>query len=629
VIAARALRRLVVLALAMGVTVAFVARDESDAVAATSAHADASVDVTKVEVGDVARYTLTVSLSGGAGASEADPGKIEGLRIVGTSQSVSRSPVVRNGVLENNTTQSVTFSLLAEKLGKHTLGPGSITVGGVKLPTPRLTIEVVPRGKAPRTRRPRDPFFDNPFFRDDDGGAAPPEPTRPPEVAPNDKAAAIDAVPDDPAERNAFARIVVDKKRAVVGEPVEVKLFLYVRGHPQPSVRKPPGFASWALVDLGQLDREWRAITIGRELWSYGLISHWAAYPLQTGELAIEPAEIDLSRSSPFDTFGDNETRSTPRVTVTVDAAPSDGRPNAFVEGDVAANLALEAEVTPRESKDGHVLVSLRMRGEGRLDGLRPILPTPAGGAWTPTVDEARTQVENVDAPISPKVLGARKLSWDLAFDRGADLDLGDAVVTVWNWRDRSYDAVHVALGRVHVTAKENATAVASADPFPLPAARTELGPRASGAPRGDSMLPWAIAGGAPIAVLALQGLAIRVGRMRRDRAARAATTDARLARALETARKAGDASAWMRALDLAIELRANVVARAETRAALEAALTAAGVVGHDEIVGTRAALEDARFAGAAMPPIERVERVIRALSERTDRAQPSTGERT
>ena len=603
------------LAIAVASTpLAFAIMPASIAEAAPTTTTDAYVDRDKVEIGDTVTYTVKLTVVGGRmSATAVSSGDTPGFRIINTSQIKSSGRVRVGGAVQESISLNIEFTLLAEKLGKTRLGPGSFTIGGVDMPTPRVSVEVVEKGKAPRPPRRRDPFFDSPFFHDDSLVVPPPRPA-PTEIAPQDPAAAVESLPSDPVERNAFVRIVVDRSKAKVGEPVEVKAFAYARGRPRRGFRRPPAFPGFALVELGGVDEDWNALTIGRQIWSYALIAHWDAYPLQTGAQAIEPGEALFQRMSPFDSFPDAESHDSPRVTVDVEEPPLDGRPTGYVVGDVASELQIEADATPRSTNDGHVLVTLRMRGEGRLDSLRPRLPTLVGATWTQTGDETRTNVAPAANGKPARVMGARKVTWDLAFDKVGTFDVGEAAVAVWDHRASQYATARAALGSITVSAVPSAATSASADPFPLPPARDDVGARGADRARGDRPLPWLLAFASPLLVLAAQGIARGASAMRARRAEHSARPTSRVALALTTARKERTPAAWLRALDQAIEARAEVVARAEVESSLRAALVARGVEQAEQVVELRRALETARFAGGNAPDDQAIERAIASL---------------
>ena len=579
----------------------------------------AEVDRTSVGIGEVVEYSVTFTTSGDASpARSASPGNLDGFDLLHSTSSTHQSIMAVNGNLEVTTSVTITYRLLARQLGPHVLGPARAYVDGAAVGAPKVVVTVVAAGAGqPGKNKPQpDPFFDDPFF----GGGA--EPLPQPDVAPVDPLARVDELPTDPAERTLFVRVVPDLRRPVVGQQVTARLFVYSRRHPRISVKRPPGFAEFATIDLGQLDHDWHPITIGGETWSYANIGAYALFPLRTGSLPIGPAEIEYS-----DPFGGSGPRDLPSNALTIESIepPTQDRPNGYVLGDVASGLTVTAEVVPRDVIDGHALLTVRMRGDGRLDPLRPILPTLDGITWTATGDEARTKVEGTS------VRGVRKSTWDLAFDRAEAFDLGEVRVQVWDARKGAYVVARAPLGRVRIARALAPAGSASAAPLSsLPPARDDVGADGLGTTLADRAWSWGLVGALPLAVVLAQGGAALLRRRGARRARRGADpmelADLALTEARAASRK-GDpqaaAGALGRALDRALEAATGVRARGLTARALPAALDATSLPAalRTRVASTLAAIEAARFSDGAMPAVDEVAAVVDELRAATPRS--------
>jgi hypothetical protein len=570
---------------------------------------EARVDRTKVGIGDVVGYDLVIRSDGELDATDVKPGKIDGFELV-TRQIAPRQAIdVRNGVITRSNSITVTYRLRAKTLGAHVLGPGAFVIRGRNMPTPAVRIEVVPAASAPPpppARRPRgfvDPF-DDLFFQD--------EPEPPPPEPPVDPLARIEAAPR--GARAFFVRLATTERQIVVGAQLTVHTIVYARQPPKVNVKRPPGFSEFRAIALGPQDDRWHPITIGGDPWHYAVIEASAAFPLRVGALEIAPTTI---QTTAMDLFGGGLERDWDSDVLQIEAIepPAEGRPIGYQLGDVVSGLEIAAEVPGRVVKDGHALVTLRMKGAGRLDPLRPILPTPAGLAWTTTSDETRTSIDG------KTVRGQRKILLDAKLERTGAIDLGEVAVQVWDPERASYVTARAPLGRVEVETAavappgEEASALAT-----LPPPRGRVGARGEGATIADRAATWIFVFGAP-ALVGLAQLAIARGRDARRRRAVADDSPAAQARAaLAEAKRATDpASALGRALDRALEdatgIRARGLTRSERRRALERSDLPTEL--RDAVERALDALEASRFAGDRAPTVAEIAPLVDRLLAR------------
>lgn len=548
----------------------------------------AEVDRSAIAAGDTVRYSIGIRSSEPLDVSSVSAGSIEGFELVGKQSLPSESLIVLNGKVQHVVTFTVTFILRGKKLGKHTLGPGRIFVGGKAMSTPAQKVEVV--------AKPRGPLDD---LVDDEPPPAPPS-------APSDPLAKVDAAPTDPDERTFFTRVVPTTKQAIVGEQVTLKLFVYARDPPKVFMKRPPVLTDFRHVPLGGVDKVWQKIIVGEDQYFYGTLEAFAAFPLRAGKLSIGSSIVETVREFSFGKVDQRDVES-PATEIEVLEPPSAGRPPGYVLGDVVADLAIDADVAPRKVTDGHALVTLSMRGAGRLDPLRPQLPTPAGVVWTNTGDETKTRVDALT------VVGERKLQIDARFERTGEIELGEAVMHVWDPKRKGYATVRTQLGKVRVErAAESNALPGTAAPAALPPPRGAVGRTGEGTSLTDRLWTWALVFGAPLAVVLAQvGAALR--RKRRALAeAKSVDPGEQARRALAEAN--GSIAGYSRALDRAVEAATGVRSRGLTRSELARALdqTKLDRALVAQLLKTFDALESARFAGGIAPS----EPMIRKLVE-------------
>jgi hypothetical protein len=98
----------------------------------------------------------------------------------------------------------------------------------------------------------------------------------------------------DKINRNMFIKLELDKTNCYVGEPIIATYKLYTRLKSESNLVKNPSFNGFSVIDLQQPDNVSykREKVNGREYNVY-IIRRAQLYPLQSGKLELEPAEID------------------------------------------------------------------------------------------------------------------------------------------------------------------------------------------------------------------------------------------------------------------------------------------------------------------------------------------------
>ncbi|MGZ3456234.1 MAG: BatD family protein [Polyangiales bacterium] len=580
-----------------------------EADAASKMETASGVDRPVVGLGETLVYTIAVSsTSGSLQIASPVPGKIDGFDLLGQRN----APGIDGG----RAVIRIHYTLRAKKLGTFLLGPGRVTTSEGDISTPLVKVQVVAAGTAPAPPKPppkpkKKGFFPDPFdemFPEDEFFKPPPPP--PPEpVAPPDPLARVDALPTAPSERHTFVRFAVDDPHPVVGAPIVGKLFVYSQmGAPGVEVRKVPTVPDFRIAQLNTKGEKWKPILIEGQQWNHGLASAWTLYPLRAGKLEIKGAEAVTTLEDPFTgKVVSEEAHAAQPVTVEAVEPPLEGRPAGYVLGDVASELTVSADVSPRQVKDGHAVVQVKMKGIGRIDPLRPILATPPGVTWTSTDDDVRTVLHDLS------IEGQRRLTFDARFDRNGDVDLGDVVVNVWDPAKKAYFSARANLGHVQVEKVAEKDDKGGTELPPLPPAREAIGRIGGGDAIVDSTITWAIVGGAPILVVAVQLLGAASRKRRIEREGREASPAEQARAAIEAARRGEDVlGSLTRALDRAVEARTGVRARGLTRSDLSAALGSESK--KERILRAFGDLESARFAGGSAPSVDEIARLVEEL---------------
>jgi hypothetical protein len=583
---------------------------------------DAATDASEVGVGGLVQYSITISTTvSGLRVTGLSPGKMPGFVLVGgpfqsissfSSQQGWGGPVVEVNKL------TATWQLRAKDVGEHLLGPGELQIGTTKYTTPAVKVTVLaPGARATPKTMPTVPGWPGrvpPAPPSDDEPADSPVPDR---FEPTDPAAKLDAAPTDPGERQIFTRLVAVPKSPVIGEQIVTKLFVYARVSARvgddPQARNYPDFATHPIPEF---DHQAHRITLGDETWSYKQMQETAAFPLKTGTLTIGAVDLDVE-------IGLRGQRiKSPPLTIEVREPPNEGRPTDYVLGDVASDLTIESEVAPRETSDGHAVLTVRMAGAGRIEQLEPKLPAIAGATLRRTSDAGKSELRGA------RVVGTRTLTYDLSATRAGEIGLGDVRAVVWDPARSSYVTVRSPLGTLKATkaAEMTAAATGSAEAkLDLPGPRLEAGPRGDGTTLADRGWTWGVIASAPLLVLAAQGTARALGAARKRGAKRREDPQVQAKAALKAARaseRAGDAKgaagACIRAIELAVEAATGggVRARGMTSSELRARLADEGMDGAlaERVADATGALQAARFAGEQGPSVEAIDALVRAV---------------
>ena len=553
----------------------------------------AAADPPIVEVGAPFSYQVQALVHDGAMPTDAQPGALPHMSIRGTRQApVPRMDMTLNGVRSIVTGVVVSWTLVADKEGSFTLGPGSVTASGKTHVAPPVKVKVVARGQAPRRAdplgSPLSPFMGL-FDLGTDNARAPPEP----QVEP---AFGLDA----PRADIAFLHATIDKFSAVVGEQVTLTVFMYedpFAHQGQPTDVHEANTSDFLKRSVSEEDMTTKTLgyaNVGGKQWRVKQIRKSALFPFKTGHLAIDPMSLTLSTAR----IGLRESE---KLFVDVSEPPLAGRPPGYGIGDVG-DMSLSAILSPRSiQQDGAVGVTVELRGSGNLLEKLP-LPVGSGLEWL----DVQTNEKLGDAGKG-RFGGSRTFQYVLHLHKPGTIDLGDIKVPYWDPAKKSYGVARASLGLVEV--KPGSTRDSGLDEAEkllegLPAARTQLNGVEPRSFLSERPLYWGFLFGAP-ALCAIAMATERVARRAHEKKESARAFPERLARdrsdEAESAVRGDDGGAAMgavaRALTAMVLAKTGVNVRGAASDVARRELEDAGVDHADGVLDVLRACEEARFS--------------------------------
>jgi hypothetical protein len=218
-----------------------------------------------VGVGD--QFEVSFILSGNPQKFEAP--SFTGFAIIGGPSTASSQNVsIINGHMTQSVTYSYSYYLQAQKEGRFTISPAVAVVNGKTVESPSFTIEVT-RGSG--SSRQQQNTRQQQSSRD---------------VSDNVKVDGNDI----------FIRVLVDKSSVYLGQQVTASVKIYSRlDIVGAEGEKYPSFNGFFRKDvenrpLNHLDRE----TVNGKTYGTGVLRRMVLYPQKTGELVIDPVELQL-----------------------------------------------------------------------------------------------------------------------------------------------------------------------------------------------------------------------------------------------------------------------------------------------------------------------------------------------
>ncbi|HQY62782.1 MAG TPA: BatD family protein, partial [Polyangiaceae bacterium] len=510
-----------------------------------------ALDAHVVEVGQ----TVTMRLEGAGTSGEVtavEPGPTPGFRVAGRSVMPTRMVSIVNGVRNERSGVSASFTLLAERVGVYSLGPATATFGGRVRRSERVEVKVVPRGQGPRrSQQNQDPFAQ--FFGPGGGLLEPltprePEPTLDPKLA-------------LPRSRGpvAFLHATVDKTRAFVGEQVTFAVYLYIEAtgrEPQiGDVHEAPAaaFQKRTLLESENDAKHVGLARVGEQIYEVKLVRRAALFPLKPGVLPVGTMSLRVFRNEGLRGRPESIRESEP-LDITVVEPPSAGRPPGTAAGDVG-EFTLRAEVAPREvPRGGAVAVTLTLVGRGNFPN-KLALPTIKGGEW---LDPEVSEMLGADAEL--RFGGSRTFKYILRLREAGVVPLGEVTFPHYWPEQRRYATARVALGDITVTPDGKVAPVDDAKEnllpnLPGPRGSLEGVARSATPPLGDRAEAWWLVLAAPLAFGAAIGGQRLTSRVRAARQGRATSPAAELDRRVAEAQRALASRDWDAALRAALSV--------------------------------------------------------------------------
>ena len=318
----------------------------------------ASVDRTRVEVGDLIQFTVEVEAAQMGSVSAPQVPTPDGLQLTGSTSSTSMSVNIVNGEMTTKRTTTYHFSFRAQRVGTYVLGPAQLVHEGKTIRSDQVRVEVVKRSGRPQTR---------------------PAPSTGRSMGQSE----IQEI-----EQNLFLQAIPEKRVVYVGEQVGVTYKLFTRydlrnvqyGH----VPTFTGFWAETVFDAQRLNMQ-REVVDGRAF-NTALLKRLALFPTTAGKHTLEQLEVNCeivagrrSRSlfdfDPFDT--QQVTVRSGDIEIEVKPLPA-GAPKGF--GGAVGQFEMRAEAIPNKVKAGDpVAVKVVVQGAGNLHAIdEPIRPDRA-----------------------------------------------------------------------------------------------------------------------------------------------------------------------------------------------------------------------------------------------------------
>ena len=295
------------------------------------------------------QFNVTFIIEGDDSPSDFQWSTNEDFRLVwGPQRGRSTSTSFINGKRTRSSQTTFTYVLMPRRTGKFQLPQASATIKGRQIVSARPSIEVVSDGQGNAQQQPQASAPSNPSYG---------------EVSSDD----------------IFMRLSLSKDRAVVGEPINATLKLYQRvnisGFEDAHFPTFNGF--WSQEVQAPTNIEFHRENVGNMIYNAAVIRSWIIIPQQSGDLAIDPAELVClvnvrapmsSGGSFFDNFFMDDYRtirkrvSTRPVTVHVRPLPA-GAPSSFGGG--VGNFRISATLT-KDSLKTHEAASLKVTVSGK-----------------------------------------------------------------------------------------------------------------------------------------------------------------------------------------------------------------------------------------------------------------------
>ncbi|GHT68217.1 hypothetical protein FACS189452_07440 [Bacteroidia bacterium] len=296
-----------------------------------------------VNVGEAFRMTFVANQN----VDNFTPPSIEGFSVMaGPAQSSSQNVSIVNGNVTRSIQISFTYTLVAEREGKFTIGAAHVRSGNAEAHTTPFVIECV-----------------------NGGGAA--------QNTQRTQGASNNSANDD---NSLFLYVAVNKREVYRGEHLSATIKLYSRGTGIAGIENPkmPTFNGFWNQDIETPKQiEFKRENVNGTVYDAGVLFKQLLFPQQTGDIVINPAELDVivqvrtrSRDIFDDFFGggvQNVRRSlkSKSVTIKVKDLPV-GAPKSF--SGAVGNFKIESSISANKitANDG-ITLTIKISGNGNL----------------------------------------------------------------------------------------------------------------------------------------------------------------------------------------------------------------------------------------------------------------------
>jgi hypothetical protein len=275
---------------------------------------------------------------------------------------------VTYGAGEPKNLKNIIYTLEAIKPGRYTIAAASARMGNQLEKSDNVIVEVISKAEAAMRNMKAS-------MRESNNAAY--------YLAPDED-------PQEKIRRNLFLKVLVDKKKCFVGEPVTATFKLYSRLISRSDIVKNPGFYGFTVQDvIGLGDNQSAIETINGNRFDVHTVRKVQLYPLHEGEYTIDPMEVvtkvDFSRSIvnrkteqeiKEGVFAENEapamkgvetfetTMSSASIPVIVKPAPVKNRPPDY--GGATGNFSISAIFNKKElgkNEQGELVVTVSGKG--------------------------------------------------------------------------------------------------------------------------------------------------------------------------------------------------------------------------------------------------------------------------
>lgn len=302
----------------------------------------AAVDRTTVGLGET--FTLNVTVRGENIGNVPNPKlpDMPDFNILGRSSSQSTNISFINGKMSQQMTINFIYTISPKKIGKFTIAPCKIDYQDKTYETQPIEIEVI-KGTT----------------------QAPPAPAPSPQHR---------VSPPDAGENNIFILAIPSQTKALCGEQINVRFYLYTRysiGNLE--FAKLPAFSGfWAEVTEEVRQLKFQTKEFNGKTYNIALLKTYAIFPITNGTLKIDPMELNVEVIQPprdfFDFFGSSRILKIGSKPISIDVSPlpEDNRPEDFCGG--VGKFSVTASLD-RDSTLGGAPVNLilKMSGMGNI----------------------------------------------------------------------------------------------------------------------------------------------------------------------------------------------------------------------------------------------------------------------